>query len=212
VPNTVFEHDTEAAIAKTVEYGIGEGKINFQIVVFSILNVIMLEVYLKDDIKVIKRTGLVSICDAGREKNNEDDNDDNCKTNAASPLEQIYRKHSGFVSLQNFFNAAANRQLSSSQGCLPIEIYDLIIANADFSTRKACAKVSQAFRALCQRRFSFSNSLTILNLEDSAYSAGSQNQKCSPGVDINDLAYLLSRTRMRDISYDLGSMSHPKCV
>lgn len=34
-----------AAIAKAVEYGLEEGKINFQIVVFSILNTIILEVH-----------------------------------------------------------------------------------------------------------------------------------------------------------------------
>src|SRR2546429_4944690 len=57
VPNTVFEKDTEAAIAKAVEYGLEEGKASFQIVVFSILKATMLEVHVKDGVKAIRRTG-----------------------------------------------------------------------------------------------------------------------------------------------------------
>jgi hypothetical protein len=193
VPNTVFEKDTEAAIAKAVEYGLEEGKINFQVVVFSILNAIMLEVHVKDGAKAIRRTGVVSIYNANRENDRgdsgEDGNNDNCETNAASPLEQICRKHSGFVSLQNFFKAAANRHLSVfSNGRFPAEIYAKIIANADSSTRNACAKVSRTFHALCQERFSFSNNLTILKFEASTCPVESQNQRQRwPWVDINDL-------------------------
>lgn len=192
VPNTVFEKDTEAAIAKAVEYGLEEGKINFQIVVFSILNAIMLEVHVKDGV-VIRRTGVVSIYDASRkydrDDSDEDGNNDKGETNAASPLEQICRKHLGFVSLQNFFNAAANRPLSVfSNGRFPTEIYARIIANADSSTRNACAMVSRTFHVLCQERFSFSSNLSILNFEATTYPLGSQNQRQRRlWVDLNDL-------------------------
>lgn len=182
VPNTIFEKDTEAAMAKAVEHGLEEGKTNFQIVIFSIFNAIMLEVHVKDGVKAIKRTGVVSIYDESRM------NDVNCQTDAVSLVEQICRKHLGFISLQNFFNVAANRHLSVfGNGCFPTEIYARIIEIADSSTQNACAKVSQTFRALCQERFSLSSNVTIVKFEASTNSLGSQNQRRRPWVDLNDL-------------------------
>lgn len=110
--------------------------------VFSIFNAIMLEVYLEDGIKVIRRSEVVPIftgklsweewsesCDG----NSEDDN------RVGSPFETVCRRHLGFISLQNFFNVAANRAASRDlavfgRGCLLTEIYTEIIANSDFST------------------------------------------------------------------------------
>lgn len=183
VPDTVFEKDTEAAMAKAVEHGLEEGKTNFQIVIFSIFNAIMLEVHVKDGVKAIKRTGLVSVYNASRM------DDVNCQADALSPVEQICRKHLGFISLQNFFNVAANRHLSVfGNGRFPTEIYARIIEIADSSTQNACAKVSRTFRALCQERFSLSSNLTIVKFEASTNSLGSQNQRQRrPWVDLNDL-------------------------
>lgn len=183
VPDTVFEKDTEAAMAKAVEHGLEEGKTNFQIVIFSIFNAIMLEVHVKDGVKAIKRTGVVSIYNASRM------NDLNCQADAVSPVEQICRKHLGFISLQNFFNVAANRHLSVfGNGRFPTEIYARIIEIADSSTQNACAKVSRTFRALCQERFSLSSNLTIVKFEASTNSLGSQNQRQRRRrVDLNDL-------------------------
>ena len=185
VPDTVFEKDTEAAMAKAVEHGLEEGKTNFQIVVFSIFNAIMLEVHVKDGVKAIKRTGVVSIYNASRINGVYA----NCQADAVSLVEQICREYSGFVSLQNFFNTAANRHLSVfGNGRFPTEIYARIIAIADSSTQNACAKVSRTFRALCQERFPISSNLTILKFEASSYSLESQNRRrCHPWVDLNDL-------------------------
>lgn len=185
VPDTVFGKDTEAAMAKAVEHGLEEGKTNFQIVVFSIFNAIMLEVHVKDGVKAIKRTGVVSIYNASRVNGV----DANWHADAVSPVEQVCRKHLGFVSLQNFFNAAANRHLSVfGNGRFPTEIYARIIEIADSSTQNACAKVSRTFRALCQERFPLSSNFTILKFEASTYSLGSQNQRQRrPWVGLNDL-------------------------
>ena len=172
VPDTVFGKDMEAAMAKAVEHGLEGGKTNFQIVVFSIFNAIMLEVHVKDGVKTIKRTGVVCIYNASRTNNL------NCQANAVSPVEQICRKHLGFVSLQNFFNAAANRHLSVfGNGRFPAEIYAKIIETADSSTQNACTKVSRTFRVLCQERFPLSSNLTILKFEASTHSLGPQNQR-----------------------------------
>jgi hypothetical protein len=193
VPDTVFEKDTEAAIAKAVEYGLEAGEVNFQVVLFSIFNAVMLEVHVNDGVKAIRHTEVVSIYDANcgnvRDVSDEDGETDTDETNVASPFQQIRRKHSGFVSLQNFFNTAANRRLSVySLGCFPAELYAKIIANVDSSTRNACAKVSRTFRALCQERFSFGNNLTIFKFEASTYHPGSQNpRQRRPWVDLDDL-------------------------
>jgi hypothetical protein len=73
----------------------------------------MLEVDVKGGVKAVKRTGLVSIYNTSRtDDQNEIVGDTVDGPDAASPVEQICRKHSGFVSLQNFFNTAANRYLS----------------------------------------------------------------------------------------------------
>jgi hypothetical protein len=191
VPDTVFEKDTEAAVAKAVEHGVEEGRTNFQIVVFSIFNAIMVEVYANDGLKVIKRTGVVPIYNASRMNDvDEDGVGIDCQADdAVSPIERICRKHRGFVSLQNFFNAATNRHLSVfGKGHFPTEIYAQIIAIADSSTQNACAKVSRTFRALCRERFSPSSNLTILKFEASTYPPGSQNQvQRRSWVDLNDL-------------------------
>jgi hypothetical protein len=190
VPDSVFEKDTEAAIGKAVIHGLEENKNDFHIVVFSIFNAIMLEVHVKDGVRVIKRTGVVPIYDASRKSDGDEDSvNDNWEANPVSQLEQICRKHSGFVSLQNFFGAATNRLLAVfGNGRLPTEIYARIIAMTDSLTLSACAKVSRTFRVLCQGRFSFSNNVTILKFEPSAYPIGSQNQRqYRSWVDVNDL-------------------------
>lgn len=158
VPDTVLEEDAEvavaeAAVAKVVEYGLKEGNTNFQAVVFSILNAIMLEIHVKDGLKKIKRTRVVPIYIAAIMGDQEDINgnslDIDCQADVVTPVRQICQKQSGFVSLQNFFNVATNRHLSVfREARFPTEIYARIIANADYSTTNACAKVSPTFRML----------------------------------------------------------------
>ena len=94
----------------------------------------MLEVYVKDGVKAIRRTGVISIYDASRgdvrDVSDEDGEADTDETNVASPIQQICSKHSGFVSLQNFFDTAANRRLSVfGRGCFPGEIYSSVMRN-----------------------------------------------------------------------------------
>jgi hypothetical protein len=99
VPNTDLENDTEAVLAKAIEYGLGEGKTNFQLVLFSILNVVMLEVNIKNGIKVIRRTKVVPICKTtgiGYRNECDEDGDNSDEANPTSLLEQVCRKHPGF--------------------------------------------------------------------------------------------------------------------
>ncbi|RFU25786.1 hypothetical protein B7463_g10550, partial [Scytalidium lignicola] len=173
VPDTIFERDTEAAIAKAVDYGLKTAKVDFQAVLFSVCNAIMLEICITDGIVTkIKRTGTVLIHDARRANArggyNEDDESDTDEANFSSPMEKLVHVHSGFVSLQNFFEVAAHRALGGfTCGFFPPEIYSKIITHVNHSTRSACAKVSRMFRPLCQESFSFGNNLIIVKFEPS---------------------------------------------
>lgn len=98
-----------------------------------------------------------------RKTDGDDNGDEEENGRAASPFEMVCRKNSGFISLQNFFNTAANRNLAIfGQGSFPTEIYAQIISDTDDPTHNVCAKVSRTFRELCQNRFSFSKDFSIL--------------------------------------------------
>jgi hypothetical protein len=184
VPNTVFENHAEAAIAKAVEYGLGEGKIHFQVVVFSILNAIMLEADVRDGVTVVRRTEVVPILKfIGWDHGNDDGNNNDHETHTTGPLEQLCCRHQGFVSLQNFFKVAANRRFSVfSQGRFPTEIYAMIIAYADSLTRNACAKVSRICHELCQGHF-----LTIVKFEAYPDPTRLQNRKRRSWLPLDDV-------------------------
>jgi hypothetical protein len=173
VPNIVFENDTDAAIAKAVEHGLEEGKTHFQVVVFSILNAIMVEVYVKNGATAIRHTGVVPIVKTKFPFPWSDiDSDRRREIYSTNPIEQFH-EYSGFASLWNFFNAAANRRLSVfGQGRLPNEIHAMIISYVDSLTHNVCAKVSRVFRDLCQVRFPCGNDLTIVKFEVLPYHMG----------------------------------------
>ncbi|KAI4270748.1 MAG: hypothetical protein L6R38_007023 [Xanthoria sp. 2 TBL-2021] len=65
-----------------------------------------------------------------------------------------------------FFDAVAREQMGPSrtqQGCLPTEIYGLIIQHAvDPPTRHACSQVSLTFREFCTQNFLIGGSLLLL--------------------------------------------------
>ena len=175
VPDTVFENDTEAAIARAVTSGLEQGHLHFQIVVFSVLRAILLEVHVADGSTSIKRTELLSICDATtRCCDPSDDPED--ESHPDDLLGQVSRKRQGFTTIQNFFETAADRRVVPfGQGRFPMEIYARIIAKADNSTLMACEHVSRTFRMLCAERFAFSHELTILDFE--GFTAPSASQK-----------------------------------
>lgn len=96
-PDICLMYHTEAAIAKVVEFGIGEGKLNFHAVVFSVVKIIMLEVSMNMGTTHIERTE-TTVMDVG-----------------------------GFISVIHFFNVAATRNLFGfGQGCFPTVILQSI--------------------------------------------------------------------------------------
>ena len=169
VSNTVFQNDAEAAIAKAVAYGLAESHQNFQIVLFSILNAICLEVIVADGVTHVRRTGHIPILSTIWDESDADSgNSENGDRGLESPLAQIRRRHQGFITLQNFFSTAVKRKVSVfNQGLFPTEIYAEIIKHIDYSTLDACRQVSPTFHLLCRERFPFSPDLTMLDIEAS---------------------------------------------
>lgn len=190
VPDIVFDRDFEGAVGKAVSFGLAEGKPNFRIVLFSILNVMLLEVHAEDSVKMIRRTSVIPIYDA-RIRSGTGFDPERCENTgfvnlADNPREQLYINHRGFVYLQNFFRTASPRYLSRfSPGLFPWELYSHVIAQADLSTRNICQNVSQSFRELCQKSFPFSHNYTILAFKASTKYENSRQSWCS--IDLSTL-------------------------
>lgn len=150
-PDAGMQNNPEAAIVKVVEFGFKEGKTKFYAVVFSLVNIIMLEISVRNGIPVLKRTEITSLSCCVEEG-----------AQSTNKYELICQEKAGFVSLMYFFDAAASRELSRfNQGSFPTEIYAMVLASVDSATHKTCAKVSGTFYGLCQETMPFSNDLLI---------------------------------------------------
>ncbi|KAI9780472.1 MAG: hypothetical protein M1839_006746 [Geoglossum umbratile] len=151
VPDIVVQSDTEAAIAKVVEFGLKEGKLNFYALVFSLINVVMLQVIVENGVTAIKRTEVIELDSSAQD------------TQSVDQLEAYFWIRAGFISLMHFFNAAANQHFSFfNRGHFPTEICQMILANTDECTYSACAKASMDFRAYSQENVLFGKDLMII--------------------------------------------------
>jgi hypothetical protein len=163
VPDAIIQDDTEAAIAKVVEFGLQNSSRDFYALVFSLLNVVMLHVTVEDGVTTVKRSPTTEIAtlEEGAYK-------------IGDKLKVLCGRRAGFISLIHFFNAAAERYVAPfSQGRFPTEIYTKILAYVDDDlTYKACAKVSKLFRAIYPGKITFGKHLTIIK-----FSAGQQSQR-----------------------------------
>jgi hypothetical protein len=231
VPDAIFRHDTESAIAKAVEYGFGEGKTSFQIILFSIFNVILLETYLKDGVKVTRRTEVISIED--RDRTSRWTLDPNKyvfqrEADIATTFQQVCHKHMGFIKLQNFFDVAVRRNMPPSRNeRLPVELYANIISYVDLGnprTLHAMSQVSWTVRDLCSRRFAFSEDLDVCGFDASSkaprsdigvwrWSPGhsempeipsNSRPRRQPQLCLNDLGTFTFRDRLTDTIYTSG--------
>ncbi|KAI9767864.1 MAG: hypothetical protein M1840_005357 [Geoglossum simile] len=151
VPDIVVQSDTEAAIAKVVESGLREGKLNFYAVVFSLINVVMLQVIVENEVTTIKRTETIELDSSAQD------------TQSVDQLEAYFWRRAGFISLMHFFNAAANQHLSlRNRGCFPREICQMILVNTDERTYSACAKASMDSHTYAQENVLFGKDLMII--------------------------------------------------
>ncbi|KAK4941402.1 hypothetical protein LTR10_018671 [Elasticomyces elasticus] len=176
VSNEVFDGDadTEAAIGKAVAHALESGKLDFQIVLFSIQSAILVEVQSRSATKTIRRSGVISIFDLKQSWEIKLSGSVATGTDPylCSALELLQQIHPGFTILETFMDVARNRESRRELsgfgiGCFPMEIYPEIIKHCDPQTHRACAKVSPLFRALCHKNFPFSPGLMAVRLEDS---------------------------------------------
>jgi hypothetical protein len=61
VPDTIIQDNVKAGIAKAVEFGLETGSRDFYAVVFSLLNMVMLHVTVKDGVTTVKRSSITEI-------------------------------------------------------------------------------------------------------------------------------------------------------
>lgn len=168
IPNNAFDLDIDAIIGKAILFGRASGRDNFQIVLFSIENAVLLEVY-DSPVAKIRRSEIIPICDPNYYKMkcicNKTNKTDTCGCSMADLLRTA---HWGFVALQDFFAVVSRRDISDF-GCgrLPVEIYAKILKHCDLETYNSCRNVSRTFQALCDAHFPFSGGLNILGLESS---------------------------------------------
>ncbi|KAM5431570.1 hypothetical protein McanMca71_004805 [Microsporum canis] len=162
VPPATLEKDTDAAIAKAVEFGLLGGKKDFEIVVFSIKSVIIVKVSVEGEMKSVKPTKVMPITLGP-------------KRGAAGPSSVAFptdgtdlpqQTHPGFAALQAIFGTEADAKLSNfNQGIFPTELYAEILSYTDPPTQLTCTKVSSTFHSLCQGQLTLSNDLTITKFE-----------------------------------------------
>lgn len=162
----------EDIITRTVEFGVEQGKENFQAVIMSLFHLILVEVNVRDrrtTIKLtktmrlspIRRTDCLSTDPRNRPEAKPGDKFQGSKSLATLASGVAYQSPEsfrqcfpGFVSLMNFFDTAMNRRAASrSPSRLPPEICYRILECTDDTTYLACAKVSENFRAYCLQNF-----------------------------------------------------------
>lgn len=158
VPDHIFQDESlaEAAVAKVVEFGLAEGKTNFNALVFSTISAIMVEVSAdatKPKSVIVKRTvptSIVVIKERRRRRNR-----------STEPVDPEPFK--GFLSLVAFFDAAAHQDLSRyGQGKLPTEIFAKILTEVpDFHTNANLSGASKTFHELGNKSRFFGKDLTV---------------------------------------------------
>jgi hypothetical protein len=159
----------DATIARTVRYGTKNGRKDFQVVILSLVDLILVEVHEEDMRTVVKHTDLIVLFPIWPK--------DHLSTVpierppfkggkrlfskgraiarsgvAFRSLEKVYEYFGGFSSLLLFFDTAANRGLKPSlhdQSRFPMEIYQRILDFTNDITYLSCVKVSNIFQAYC---------------------------------------------------------------
>lgn len=166
VPDSVFTEDVGAAIAKSVVHARVTGRVSFSAVLFSIFNAVLVEVHTEEGQIAMRHSNVFPVYDSKRwhKSSTQPANSKNASGKDIHPLDRLYSVHHGFAALQHFFDNAAIRSIPAcSRGVFALDIYAIIIAHADTTTRQVCAMVSKTFYRLCQRYFAFSEDITVTN-------------------------------------------------
>ena len=143
IPDNAFHLDVDAVMGKAILFG---RRKNFQIVLFSIQNAVLLEV--RDaPVAKIRRSEIIPICHISYNELcmcNRINKTDECTSSIADLL---LSRHSGFATLQDFFAVAARGDVSGfSLGCFPAEILSGILKHCDVETYDSWANVQKLCR------------------------------------------------------------------
>ncbi|OOF99134.1 hypothetical protein ASPCADRAFT_513217 [Aspergillus carbonarius ITEM 5010] len=169
-----------AAIMKAVNWGIRQGRINFQIVVLSLFEAAFAEVSFGDDrepfIKLSSAVDLsplhASYCVSTHPRERPELKSGMkarhhrgeliMKSNCTGTIRRLRSQFPGLAALVNFFEVAANRRAASkSPGILPPELYHRILDFVDYDTWKTCLFVP-TLRACCLRKYRLDDRMSIV--------------------------------------------------
>ncbi|EEH23228.2 hypothetical protein PABG_05439 [Paracoccidioides brasiliensis Pb03] len=155
-------------IDKAVNFGLEQGNLPFQAVLISLSTIVLLDVEIDNGIPVVKHTEplkLFETCPKPHGSSPEPSPNSSLVdlriTSTYSPAippqplphEQVFSAKESFTALSNFCTTATLRHLKphgpDTQGCLPSELYYMILDFTDNATFLTCARVSHLFRTYC---------------------------------------------------------------
>ncbi|EZF34466.1 hypothetical protein H109_06903 [Trichophyton interdigitale MR816] len=133
-------HERNAAIAKAVEAGRQSGNKEFEIILFAIKFMIVVNVSVDGDVTSVAHSGVLPVTSGGA-----------APFPPVAGTESVLQAHLGFAILQIIFGQKAQKDVQQfSRGVFPPEIYAEILSYVDPYTELACSKVSPVFRSICQ--------------------------------------------------------------
>jgi hypothetical protein len=176
----------DATIAKLARFGIQNGRKNFQGVILSLLDCILLEVQVVNETTMIKHTKVIGLShiwpdnhlSARREARPPVGGDDSLRRLRGlkvlksgvgfTALDSLNQHFFGFIALIRFFETAANRRVRSSNdyGRFPTEIYFRIIDFSHDATYLSWAKVSRIFRTYCLPEFRLGGTKSVIRHDE----------------------------------------------
>ncbi|KAE8137932.1 hypothetical protein BDV38DRAFT_292551 [Aspergillus pseudotamarii] len=138
------------AITEAVNWGIGQGRTNFQIVVLSLFKAAFAEVFLDDDGKLFVE--VTRALKPGMKFQHQ-----------RGTIQRLRSQFPGLAALVNFFEVAANRRAASkSAGILPPELYGQVLDFVDYDTWKTCLLVSTVVHSCCLSKYRLDDRISIV--------------------------------------------------
>ncbi|AEO63920.1 uncharacterized protein THITE_157833 [Thermothielavioides terrestris NRRL 8126] len=167
-----------AAVAEAVTWGLQDGWPNFQLVVMSLFEVVLVEVSTRPGeepvVKVSDRLRLSPL----RPEESLGTHHSECpvpmegmmlpfsgyqEVVSGQSFQSRSKSYPGLAALINFFDAATNRRTAvRSTGVFPPEIYYAIIDQLDYNTWRTSSAVSPTFRFYCSARFRVDPSMCVM--------------------------------------------------
>ncbi|KAI0200254.1 hypothetical protein F4808DRAFT_470667 [Astrocystis sublimbata] len=161
------------AISQAVDWGFGQGRENFQLVVLSLFQAAFAEVSrggageepmvkITDPVNLSPMRHSYCMSTHPRERPELKDGERHQRkhgllimdANCTGTVRRMQTHFGGLAALVNFFEVAASRRAYSKlAGRLPTELYDRILDFVDYETWKVCTSVSTEIRDSCLRKY-----------------------------------------------------------